>query len=541
MADVLKTFQVVAQVEYDAPPLLKVFQVIAQVEYDTPPLLKVFQVIAQVEYEVTPPGTFKYIGTVPVTATPSCAHNIEFIKTVTAPVTVTPSSIYFVQLPSEYVYFGSIGVTVVPQAVLTREWAYESTIPCVVTPSCEVLLPVHFYEGSLAVEVTPSSGYRVPIIGWDKDTGWGMADVSFLSEDPPFWGVEGNIVLAINPAAESISGAGETIIAASYVPFAMGGEGVWEEFTPGQDEVVAEGGFEFGGAGGWSATSPSSEEIIGAGGFRFGGAGVLVSTVPVIPADHIVGAGGFALGGSGLLPATTPSVTVLVGSGGFRFGGFRPDALATTYPADNQDTIGAPVSLGFGGAGVFETRFPGATVIVSDGAMFQITGAGLIVTTSPPLVVITGDGGFAIGGTGQEAPGFDTWVLTGNGFEPSLYSNFDFNSFAQFRGQYYGAKDDGIYLLSGPDDDGEEIHPGVRIGPTNLGTHNQKRLRTVSIGKQSNGAKVRVQAGDREGVADVVRGHAFISRNLQGGVMTIDITDFDEVSHVEIIPLVLCW
>jgi hypothetical protein len=326
--------------------------------------------------------------------------------------------------------------------------------------------------------------------------------------------------------------------------FVLSGEGGFSDSTPAVEIIVATGGFGIGGLLNphpLETTYPVVTILESQGGFGLGSTGALVSTVPVIPHDHVVGVGGFILGGSGVLPATAPLAIALIGSGGFKFGGFRPDALTVAYPSDNQDIIGTSASLGVGGEGVWGFSVPSTTVIVSNGAVFQISGGGEAATLSPPLTVITGDGGFVIGGTGQVAPGFDTWVLTGNGFEPSLYSNFAFNAYAQFRGQYYGAKADGIYLLSGPDDDGEEIHPGVRIGPTNLGTANQKRLRTVSVGEQGNGAQVRVQAGDREGVANVVRGHATIARNLQSGVMTIDIADFDAISHVEIIPLVLSW
>lgn len=58
MGDGLITFQVIAQVEHDYPPLLKVYQVIAQVECEAPPLLKVSQVIGQVEYQDAAPGIY---------------------------------------------------------------------------------------------------------------------------------------------------------------------------------------------------------------------------------------------------------------------------------------------------------------------------------------------------------------------------------------------------------------------------------------------------------------------------------------------------
>lgn len=56
MADLLKTSQVLAQVESDLSPKLKVSQVLSQVEADLPPKLKVSQLLIQVECEMSLPS-----------------------------------------------------------------------------------------------------------------------------------------------------------------------------------------------------------------------------------------------------------------------------------------------------------------------------------------------------------------------------------------------------------------------------------------------------------------------------------------------------
>ena len=55
MADLLKVFQEVAQVEWQDPPLLKVSQVVAQAEYFEYTYMRTYQVLAQVEYDPIPP------------------------------------------------------------------------------------------------------------------------------------------------------------------------------------------------------------------------------------------------------------------------------------------------------------------------------------------------------------------------------------------------------------------------------------------------------------------------------------------------------
>ena len=135
---------------------------------------------------------------------------------------------------------------------------------------------------------------------------------------------------------------------------------------------------------------------------------------------------------------------------------------------------------------------------------------------------------------------YETWVLTGARGEPSIYANFPFNSYAKYRGQEFGAGPNGIYLLDGSDDAGEAVHTGIRIGPANFGTDREKRLRLVRCGGKTTGATVKVSNGNGSaGYYPVKDGRAGISREIQGREITIDITDFETLDHLEIVPLVL--
>lgn len=67
------------------------------------------------------------------------------------------------------------------------------------------------------------------------------------------------------------------------------------------------------------------------------------------------------------------------------------------------------------------------------------------------------------------------------------YTNYGFNSFAQFDGAHYGAKPDGIYLLQGPDDEGTAISSIINLGRPNMGSMNRKGLPYVYVGAASNG------------------------------------------------------
>ena len=140
---------------------------------------------------------------------------------------------------------------------------------------------------------------------------------------------------------------------------------------------------------------------------------------------------------------------------------------------------------------------------------------------------------------------FETWVVTGNNFAPSVYSGFPFNSYATYKGKEYACGPDGIFLLEGADDDGQEIHPGMRL-VTNFGNEKHKRLRNIHIGKAGDKAKIRVAADNREGGAhdavfepDPIDHRAQISRNLQSQQFVLDIIDFSQLSQLEIVILPL--
>jgi hypothetical protein len=97
------------------------------------------------------------------------------------------------------------------------------------------------------------------------------------------------------------------------------------------------------------------------------------------------------------------------------------------------------------------------------------------------------------------------------------YQNFPFNSFALFNGKYYGASEDGIFELTGSDDNGTEIEAYVRAALNTLGTNRFKRMPSMYLGYTSsgtmvlkvvtvaNGAKVEDWYTLREKPADVMR------------------------------------
>jgi hypothetical protein len=370
-----------------------------------------------------------------------------------------------------------------------------------------------------------------------------------------------------------------TIISVSTGGWAMGGAGVWVSSTPtdteipadadptgfylgggaepgqaeavstipGADEITDEAGFAFCGPGttGNAATSfPTTEAIEASGGFEFGGAGVWGQVTPeTTPIIVLAAPGGFVLGGGSgfsLDPGVIPTTTVLIGTGGWKLGGLRPDPVEVTYPANYDRVIEETAAFEMGGEGMPEGTYPESTAIESLGAFFLLSGAGLCTSKMPPsTAIVTGEGGFVLAGA-TPVEVFEAWCLSGQAFEPSVFSGFNFNSFAIHQGQAYAAGEDGIYLLGADHDAGETIHTGARIGPVNFGADRDKRIRGIQYGQGGGDTRVRVQSED--GTVGVFKperdeNRVVVSRDIQGREFTIDIMDFEELSHCEITPL----
>jgi len=139
----------------------------------------------------------------------------------------------------------------------------------------------------------------------------------------------------------------------------------------------------------------------------------------------------------------------------------------------------------------------------------------------------------------ESAEDYETWVLTGNAFSPSAYSGWKFNSFALYRGNYYAAGDDGLHLLGGEDQAGIPIHSGARLGPINFSTDRQKRLRSMRLGATGDAVQVRIAGENGEGYFEKQGDRVVVSRNLQSHDFLVDIQDFEELSFLEIVPLIL--
>ena len=77
------------------------------------------------------------------------------------------------------------------------------------------------------------------------------------------------------------------------------------------------------------------------------------------------------------------------------------------------------------------------------------------------------------GGSSDEAT--ITYVVN-EGNETTRYEHWPFESYAAFKGMYLGCCADGVYVLSGDNDDGEPIEAMINFGKQSFGSANYKRV-----------------------------------------------------------------
>ena len=82
------------------------------------------------------------------------------------------------------------------------------------------------------------------------------------------------------------------------------------------------------------------------------------------------------------------------------------------------------------------------------------------------------------------------WVVNVDTGATSRYEAFDFNSFAEIDGHYFGCRADGVYELEGDTDDGDPIRAMVSFGKQDFGTSALKRITNAYVGVSSTGKLV---------------------------------------------------
>lgn len=82
---------------------------------------------------------------------------------------------------------------------------------------------------------------------------------------------------------------------------------------------------------------------------------------------------------------------------------------------------------------------------------------------------------------------FTVYVMNTNSNALSTYKGWDFNSMAKIGGRYYGASQDGLFLLEGDTDNGTAIDASILTVSTDFGTQQQKQMSYAMLGLSQTG------------------------------------------------------
>jgi len=98
----------------------------------------------------------------------------------------------------------------------------------------------------------------------------------------------------------------------------------------------------------------------------------------------------------------------------------------------------------------------------------------------------------------------------------SQYTNYNFNSFAEIGGRYFGFNSDGIYELDEADDDNDtNIDAFAEFTRSDYGLSNQKKMRRIIVGYEASGSIQLVTAAD-EGSSETYSLSPTLAGNKQG-------------------------
>jgi hypothetical protein len=173
-----------------------------------------------------------------------------------------------------------------------------------------------------------------------------------------------------------------------------------------------------------------------------------------------------------------------------------------------------------------------------------------LVTPNAILNAILNDGLTVVAIVTVEGEEYVVWVANADTFAHSQYAHFNFNSMCRLGNHYYGANEDGIFLLDGDDDAGEDIQYFATLPTTEFGRSGLKRIPRAYMG-YSNAGDMHLKIVTPDSREFVYRMNATpagqtealtkIGRGIVARFFTFDLYNYEggevELSRIEFFPL----
>jgi hypothetical protein len=132
---------------------------------------------------------------------------------------------------------------------------------------------------------------------------------------------------------------------------------------------------------------------------------------------------------------------------------------------------------------------------------------------------------------------FQVWSFLTPSLYASIYTDFNFNSYAVLNDTTFGASELGVFRITQTDD---QLNTGVRFNLFNMGTHRKKRIYRAYFGTISKETPaVRVITDDHDIIYQLVNGRANIAQGQQGRYWIFDLHQVEGVHFMEYVPIVL--
>lgn len=144
---------------------------------------------------------------------------------------------------------------------------------------------------------------------------------------------------------------------------------------------------------------------------------------------------------------------------------------------------------------------------------------------------------------------FTTWAMNTRNGAVTEYADYAFNSFARVGNQYLGASEEGLFLLQGDDDDGDDIIARIKGGFLQFGGVQLSRLKEAYIAARGGGDWVlRIRTGSGElynyGVStrSMVTTRVNMGKGMRARYFAFELLsegqDFD-LDNLEFVPIVV--
>ena len=136
---------------------------------------------------------------------------------------------------------------------------------------------------------------------------------------------------------------------------------------------------------------------------------------------------------------------------------------------------------------------------------------------------------------------WECYVLNTPKFLPVMYSGFDFNSYCIFENRAFGANSAGIYELTGDTDAGAKIHTGAILSKTNFNSANQKKFRRGYLDVSGTAVKMILETenGQRQAYNIDAQGKLIASSELKSKKWVLSVAEFESLSSIKLIPIIL--